>query len=128
MTGRAVVPEFTVLGAAHVEDAAAPTLRFELGVDETSGWEVFTIALTAQINVDPSRRSYDSETRTRLIEHDCDHDGTADDDPFVVLVEVQRPDRLSNEDNEDGSEHRVDRASPTAAQTSTANDRGGDHV
>jgi hypothetical protein len=68
VTGRSVVPEFTVLGAAHVEDAAAPTLRFELGVDETSGREVFTIALTAQINVDPSRRSYDPETRTRLVE------------------------------------------------------------
>ena len=68
------------------------------------------------------------EARAGLIEDDCDHDGAADDDPFVVLVEVQHPDRLSNEDNEDGSEHRVDRASPTAAQTSTANDRGGDHV
>ena len=29
---------------------------------------MFTIALTAQINVDPSRRSYDPETRTRLVE------------------------------------------------------------
>src|SRR6266496_3164531 len=68
------------------------------------------------------------EARAGLIEDDRDHDGTADDDPFVILVEMQRPDRLSNENDEDGSEHRVHRASPTAAQTSTANDRGGDHV
>ena len=35
---------------------------------ETSGREVFTIALTAQINIDPARRSYDAETRARLVE------------------------------------------------------------
>jgi hypothetical protein len=66
--GRSVVPEFAVVGAAYVEDAAAPMLRFELEVGETSGREVFTIALTAQINIDPSRRSYDPETRARLVE------------------------------------------------------------
>ncbi len=60
--------EFTVLGASCVEDAAAPTLRVDLGVSESAGLEVFTIALTAQINIDPSRRSYDPETRERLIE------------------------------------------------------------
>ena len=38
------------------EDAAAPALRFALEVTETSGREIFTIALTAQINVDPARR------------------------------------------------------------------------
>ena len=32
---------------------------------ETSGREVFTIALTAQINLDPARRSYDADTRPR---------------------------------------------------------------
>jgi hypothetical protein len=62
------VLEFTVLGASCVEDAAAPTLRVDLGVSESAGLEVFTIALTAQINIDPSRRSYDPETRERLIE------------------------------------------------------------
>ena len=35
---------------------------------ETSGREVFTIALTAQINIDPARRSYDAETRAALVE------------------------------------------------------------
>jgi Family of unknown function (DUF6084) len=66
--GAGVAPEFTVAGAAFVEDAAAPTMRFDLGAEERSGREVFTIALTAQINVDPSRRSYDAETRARLVE------------------------------------------------------------
>ena len=60
--------EFTVLGASCVEDAAAPTLRVDLGVSETTGLDVFTIALTAQINIDPARRSYDAETRTRLVD------------------------------------------------------------
>ncbi len=60
--------EFTVLGASCVEDAAAPTLRVDLGVSETAGLDVFTIALTAQINIDPARRSYDAETRARLVD------------------------------------------------------------
>jgi hypothetical protein len=59
---------FTVLGASCVEDAAAPTLRVDLGVSETTGLDVFTIALTAQINIDPARRSYDAETRARLVD------------------------------------------------------------
>jgi len=63
-----VDPEFTVLGVSYVEDAAAPTLRFELEAREGSGREIFTIALTAQINIDPARRSYDAETRGRLVE------------------------------------------------------------
>ena len=47
-----ITPEFAVLGAEVVEDAAAPTLRFRLGVSEPSQREIFTIALTAQINVE----------------------------------------------------------------------------
>ena len=63
-----VTPEFAVLGAEVVEDAAAPTLRFRLGVSEPSGREVFTIALTAQINVEPARRDHDAATRERLVD------------------------------------------------------------
>jgi hypothetical protein len=61
-----IAPEFEVHDVAWVSDAAAPTLSFALGVTETSGREVFTIALTAQINIDPARRSYDTETRAAL--------------------------------------------------------------
>jgi hypothetical protein len=63
-----VIPEFAVLGVEVVEDAAAPTLRFRLGVSEPTDREIFTIALTAQINVEPARRDYDADTRERLVD------------------------------------------------------------
>ncbi len=63
-----LTPEFAVLGVEVVEDAAAPTLRFRLGVSEPSEREIFTIALTAQINVEPARRDYDAATRERLVD------------------------------------------------------------
>jgi hypothetical protein len=63
-----ITPEFAVLGVEVVEDAAAPTLRFKLGVSEDSGREIFTIALTAQINVEPARRDHDATTRERLVD------------------------------------------------------------
>ncbi len=63
-----ITPEFAVLGVEVVEDAAAPTLRFRLGVSEDSQREIFTIALTAQINVEPARRDYDAATRERLVD------------------------------------------------------------
>jgi hypothetical protein len=61
-------PQFEVRGATWARDAAAPLLRFELGVTEPSGREVFTIALSAQINIDPARRAYDTRTREELVE------------------------------------------------------------
>jgi hypothetical protein len=64
----AIAPEFAVHGVDWVKDAAAPTLQFGLSVAEASGRDIFTIALTAQINVDPARRSYDAQTRERLVE------------------------------------------------------------
>jgi uncharacterized protein DUF6084 len=64
----AIAPEFAVHDVTWVRDSAAPTLSFALGVIETSGREVFTIALTAQINIDPARRRYDAETRAELVE------------------------------------------------------------
>jgi hypothetical protein len=63
-----ITPEFAVLGVEVVEDAAAPTLRFRLGVSEASQREIFTIALTAQVNVEPARRDYDTATRERLVD------------------------------------------------------------
>lgn len=61
-------PKFTILGAEVVKVAAAPTLKFNLAVTETLGWEVFTIALTIQIQIDPNQRTYDAETRAKLFE------------------------------------------------------------
>jgi hypothetical protein len=68
LAARGVAPEFEVHDVTWVRDAAAPTLSFALGVRETSGREVFTIALTAQINIDPARRRYDEQTREALVE------------------------------------------------------------
>jgi hypothetical protein len=64
----AIAPEFAVHDVTWLRDAAAPMLSFELGVTETSGREVFTIALTAQINVNPARRAHDESTREALVD------------------------------------------------------------
>ena len=61
-----IAPVFSVVGVTAAEDTVVPSLRFHLRVVETSGRDVFTIALTAQINLDPARREYDAETRERL--------------------------------------------------------------
>ena len=61
-------PEFTILGVEAIRYAAAPTLEFTGHVTEPQGREVYTIALTAQIMIDPARRSYDDATRERLVD------------------------------------------------------------
>jgi Family of unknown function (DUF6084) len=61
-------PEFAVTGAAHLPFAATPTMRFEAAVTEPEGVAVQSIALTAQVMIDPARRGYDPETRERLAE------------------------------------------------------------
>jgi Family of unknown function (DUF6084) len=67
---RSVVPapEFQITGAAHVEFAAAPTMAFTVAVGEQSGRPVRSMALSAQVMIDPARRGYDTETRERLTE------------------------------------------------------------
>ena len=57
---------FEVLGAEPVPHAAAPTLRFSMVVSDEA--QVHSIALRAQMNIDPARRSYDDATRERLVE------------------------------------------------------------
>ena len=59
-------PAFEVLGADPVAHAAAPTLRFAMRVTEEA--QVHSIALRAQLNIDPARRTYDDATRERLVE------------------------------------------------------------
>lgn len=56
----------TVTGAEHVEHAAAPTLRFAIEATDDSGLEVYTVALSAQINIEPAKRRYDEIDRGRL--------------------------------------------------------------
>ena len=66
----AVVPEpdFEVTGARPVRHAAAPMLALDLRVREGTERPVYMIALSVQLMLEPARRAYDDETRTRLIE------------------------------------------------------------
>jgi hypothetical protein len=60
--------EFVALGARPVKYAAAPMLAIDLQVTETSGREVYMVALTIQLMIEPARRRYDDATRERLVE------------------------------------------------------------
>ncbi len=60
--------EFSVLGARPVKHAAAPMLTIDLQVSEADGREVYMVALTIQLMIEPARRRYDDATRERLIE------------------------------------------------------------
>jgi Family of unknown function (DUF6084) len=66
--GTGPAPDFTILGVEAVRHAAAPTLAFAAQVTEPTGRDVFTIALRAQIMIQPARRAYDDEARARLVE------------------------------------------------------------
>ena len=61
-------PDFEVLAARAVERAAAPTVSFRVRAADGSGRRLFTIALTAVITIEPSKRRYDEATRERLFE------------------------------------------------------------
>src|SRR6185436_15444774 len=52
-------PEFAVLGARTVRHAATPTLLLDVQVSEPGGHEVYMIALTIQVMIEPARRTYD---------------------------------------------------------------------
>jgi Family of unknown function (DUF6084) len=60
--------EFAVLGARAVRYAAVPMLTLDLEVSERSGRQVYMVALTIQLMIEPARRSYDDGTRERLVE------------------------------------------------------------
>ncbi len=61
-------PEFEVVGVEPVERAAAPTLRFRVRANDPSGRRVYMIALSTLITVEPVKRTYDPQTRERLVE------------------------------------------------------------
>jgi hypothetical protein len=61
-------PGFEVIGARVPKLAAAPTLAFDIQVDDPSDREIFTIALAVQIAIEPAERRFDEETRERLTE------------------------------------------------------------
>ena len=61
-------PEIEILSVEPVARVMAPTLRFRLRITEPSRRPVFMIALSAVITVEPSKRSYDDATRSKLVE------------------------------------------------------------
>jgi hypothetical protein len=63
-----VEPTFSVLGVEPAPNAATPTLRFHLHVEDPLGRAIHTIVLSTQIQIDPARRAYDPESRERLVE------------------------------------------------------------
>jgi hypothetical protein len=64
----ALEPEFEVLSASGRRHAAVPAIDFAVQVTEPTGGHVYAIALRAQIMIEPARRSYDDETRAKLVE------------------------------------------------------------
>lgn len=59
-------PEFEVLGARPLRYAAAPTLIVDLQISEPSGRQVYMMALTIQLMLEPARRGYDDAAREQL--------------------------------------------------------------
>ena len=60
--------EFAALGARPVKYAAAPMLAIDLQISEITGRDVYMVALSIQLMIDPARRRYDEATRERLVE------------------------------------------------------------
>ncbi len=61
-------PEFQILSAHGRRHAAVPAVEFDVHVSEPGGRAVYVIALSAMIMIEPARRSYDAETREKLVE------------------------------------------------------------
>ena len=59
---------FEVIGARHEPYAVVPTLILRLRISEDSGQQIGTIALRAQIQIEPRRRRYDGAEEDRLLE------------------------------------------------------------
>src|SRR6266545_1928708 len=68
------------------------------------------------------------EAGAPLIHDHRDDDGAPDNDPLVILVEVQRADRLADEDDQQRAQHGAQRAPLPADQARAPDHRRGDHV
>jgi Family of unknown function (DUF6084) len=62
------VLDLEVVGAAAALNVAAPTLHFTLRAGEPTGREVYMVALSTLIHIDPGLRSHDDETRALLVD------------------------------------------------------------
>jgi hypothetical protein len=61
-------PSFEVVSAPAIERAAAPTLSFGARASDDSGIEIYTIALSVILTIEPGMRTYDADARERLAE------------------------------------------------------------
>src|SRR4051794_30303667 len=75
-----------------------------------------------------TREPASREAGTRSIEDDGDNRRTPDDDPFVILIEVQRADRLADEDDQQRAECGIDGAALATGQAGAADHCRRDHV
>jgi hypothetical protein len=57
-----------VVGAEPGLHLASPTLIFTLRVSESAGRDVYMVALSTQIHIDPGLRTHDDETRALLVD------------------------------------------------------------
>jgi Family of unknown function (DUF6084) len=62
------VLDLEVVGATAALNVAAPTLHFTLRAGEPTGREVYMVALSSLIHIDPGLRSHDDETRKLLVD------------------------------------------------------------
>jgi uncharacterized protein DUF6084 len=62
------VLEFDVTGAEPIEHAATPGVRFHVQASDPEGNEVYAVALTTQVQIDPALRIHADEERARLVE------------------------------------------------------------
>jgi len=61
-------PEFEITAVRALERAATPTLSFTARARDASGIQIYTIALTVMVTIEPGNRSYDPAARERLVE------------------------------------------------------------
>jgi len=59
---------FAVLGARAEPFAIAPQLTLRILVEETSGADIYAIALRAQVMIEPQKRRYDGAEAERLVD------------------------------------------------------------
>jgi len=60
--------ELEVLGAEPALHVASPALHFRLRVHEAAGRDVYMVALSTQVHIDPGLRSHAPETREQLVD------------------------------------------------------------
>jgi hypothetical protein len=60
--------ELEVLGAEPALHVASPALHFRLRAQESAGRDVYMVALSTQVHIDPGLRGHDPGTREQLVD------------------------------------------------------------